>query len=405
MKGSLKKLTACCLMGSMIFTLVPMTAAASATAGVTDALSEYVTVSENTTSVYAGVSSALGTYLVSAAEINANSLEMVANSEEDDLISSQNASEAAKVDAEDVSNLCVAKVDNFVYVRSEPSKDGEVKGKLYNKNVATVLAVEDGWYKIESGNLKGYVCADYVVVGNGDALASAGTRYATVTTDTLRVREKATTESDILGLVPKGEDIVVMDEKDGWVKVSIEEGDGWVSTDYVTLRTEYTYGETNKEEKERLAKEEAERKAAEAAAQKATSSSSGSSSSSSSSGKSYSNPSGYSGSSVASYAVQFVGNPYVYGGSSLTNGTDCSGFVMSVYKAFGISLPHSSTALRSCGRAVSSSEMKAGDIVCYSGHVAIYIGNGQIVHASNRRDGIKISNVNYKRWITIRRIF
>ncbi|MBR4026055.1 MAG: C40 family peptidase, partial [Lachnospiraceae bacterium] len=119
----------------------------------------------------------------------------------------------------------------------------------------------------------------------------------------------------------------------------------------------------------------------------------------------YNPPSGGTGQSVADYAVQFVGNPYVWGGTSLTNGADCSGFVQSVYKSFGVSLPRTSTAQRGAGYGVSVSEIQAGDIVCYSGHVAIYIGNGKIVHASNRKDGIKISRYNYQNILAVRRIF
>ena len=112
------------------------------------------------------------------------------------------------------------------------------------------------------------------------------------------------------------------------------------------------------------------------------------------------------GSAVASYATQFVGNPYVYGGTSLTNGADCSGFVMSVYKNFGVSLPHSSSADRHVGYAVGSlAEAQPGDLVCYSGHVGIYIGGGQIVHASTAATGIKISNADYRNPVAIRRIF
>lgn len=111
-----------------------------------------------------------------------------------------------------------------------------------------------------------------------------------------------------------------------------------------------------------------------------------------------------SGQDVVDYALQFVGNPYVYGGTSLTNGADCSGFTMSVYAHFGISLPHSSSAQRSCGRGVSYSEAQPGDLICYEGHVAIYIGNGQIVHASTPSTGIKVSSATYKDILTVRRL-
>lgn len=130
---------------------------------------------------------------------------------------------------------------------------------------------------------------------------------------------------------------------------------------------------------------------------------SSSSSSSGSSGSSVSyNPTGQA---VVNYACQFVGNPYVWGGTSLTNGADCSGFIMSIYAKFGVSLPHSSGAMAGCGRGVSYSEAMPGDIICYAGHVAIYMGGGQIVHASNAKDGIKISgNAAYRPIVAVRRV-
>ena len=110
---------------------------------------------------------------------------------------------------------------------------------------------------------------------------------------------------------------------------------------------------------------------------------------------------------MAEYALQFVGNPYVYGGCSLTHGTDCSGFVMLIYQHFGISLPHYDAAIRQKGKRVPSlAQAKAGDVICYYGHVAIYLGDGRIVHASNRRDGIKISErADYRTIADIRRMF
>lgn len=313
---------------------------------------------------------------------------------------------------EDYSNLVIADVKNYVNVRSIPSEDGEVVGKLYDNSVGDFLGEENGWYKIESGNCIGYVKAEYCVTGEAaDEMAKeVGRRTATVTTQTLNVRKEPNTESSILGQVPMGEELTVIDEAGGWVQIKIEEGYGYVSEEYVTLSIEFVKAESIEEEKARLKKEEEERQAAleasrkakEAAAQAATEEAAQVQAAAAAVSTSNSDL----GQQVADFAVQFVGNPYVYGGTSLTNGADCSGFTLAVYANFGVSLPHSSAAQNKKGTNVGSiSNAIPGDIVYYSGHVGIYIGNGQIVHASTPRTGIVISNANYDKILGVRRIF
>lgn len=310
-------------------------------------------------------------------------------------------------------NLVIAQVDAYVNIRSIPSQEGEIVGKLYDDSVGTFLAEQDGWYQITSGKVTGYVKAEYCVTGE-EAVALAkevGTRFATVTTRTLFVRMEPTTESSVLGMIPEGEDFVVTEETDTWAKITIEEGEGWVSKEYVEMSTEFVEAESKEEEEARLAKEAEERRKAQQAAL-ASQQSSGNQNIVTQGAAEQATPAVIAGdgselgAAVAEYAVQFVGNPYKWGGSSLTNGADCSGFVMSVYANFGISLPHSSKADRTQGYAVDGlANAQPGDLICYSGHVALYIGNGQIVHAANAKKGIIISDANYKKILAVRRIF
>lgn len=320
--------------------------------------------------------------------------------------------------------IAVATVDSYVNMRMDPSTDSEVVGKLYRHSVGTVLGEENGWYLMESGSVTGYVKTEYVLTGaEGQALAEeVGQRLADVTTTTLKVRTEPSTEASVLGLVPEGDTLSVTEELDGWVKVVVEEGEGCVSADYVNVYTKNVEAESREEEEARLAEEEAERQAAEEAARRTAAnqnvsgrpSGSGGSTSQSSSGSTSQKytpqntaPSGHAalGQQIAGFALQFVGNPYVYGGTSLTNGADCSGFVQSVYKNFGISLPRTSGEQGASGTSVESlTHAQPGDLLWYSGHIGIYIGNGQIVHASTSKTGIIVSNADYRQILSIRRI-
>lgn len=366
-----------------------------------------------TVSVTSGVTAMLSTYLTTNETVATPSAEGTTEAEATAQTGSTVENQTPEVVSE-YADIAIAQVTDYVNIRSEANTESEVLGKLYNNSAATVLeTTEDGWYKITSGSVTGYIKSEYLVVGNEELAKEVGTRYATVTTTTLYVRSEPTTDAKVLTMLPEGDDLVVVDEStEGWVKVTTEAGEGYISTDYITLSTEYVEAESKEEEEARLAAEEAERRAAAEAAAKASAKNNAtkaaeSSSTAETTGSVVSNAESLAnGQAVADYACQFVGNPYVYGGTSLTNGADCSGFVMSVYAAFGTSLPHSSSAMRGYGYEVSLAEIQPGDIVCYSGHVGIYVGNNTIISASTEETGIKYTSpVNYRTIITIRRIF
>lgn len=281
------------------------------------------------------------------------------------LLVAQSNVQTEAAEAQEAQNLGVAQVDNYLNVREEASTDSSVVGIMKNDTVAEITGEQDGWYQISSGSITGYVKAEYLTVGDQALLDSVKSRKAQVNTETLKVRSEASTDASVVTLVGQEDQLSVTDEQTpGWIKVQTADGEGYISADYATVEDTYQYAEKPQTESSEAG----------------------------------------SGSSVISYALQFVGNPYVWGGTSLTNGVDCSGFVMQVYAHYGISLPHSSAALRSVGRGVSYSEAQPGDIVCYSGHVGIYIGGGQIVHASNPRDGIKVSTATFKSILAVRRV-
>lgn len=258
-------------------------------------------------------------------------------------------------------------------IRQEASTDSEVVGILTNHNACELLEDAGEWYKVTSGKVTGYVNKQYLVTGDeAEAIAEQEIKtVATVNTETLNVRAEKSTEAEVLSQVGNSEAFTVNSVADGWVEISVDDSVGYISQDYVTLAQALPTAKTIEQVK-------------------------------------YGDGVSDVRASVVSYALQFVGNRYVWGGTSLENGIDCSGFTMRILGKYGISLPHSSKAQPSYGTKISASEAKPGDLFFYGSgrsisHVAIYIGNGQIVHASNKRDGIKVSNAYYRNPICVTR--
>ena len=286
-------------------------------------------------------------------------------------------------------NMAFSDTGDFTYIRSAPDENSDWVGKLYQDSAAQVLEYLDGWTKIRSGSAEGYVPADTLITG-GEA-AERADEYendtVTVTARVLNVRGGQGTDTEILTQIRMDEQYQVTgDPVEGWYPVRVGDIDGWVSGEYVTEETSYSYGETKEEEEERIAEEKAEqeRKEQEAAAASVSA----------------------AGQAVIDYACQFVGNPYVWGGTSLTNGADCSGFVQSVYAHFGISLPRTTYDMVNAGYAVSYEEAQPGDLILYGdcSHVGIYMGDGNIVNALNAEKGICICSATYTNIYAVRRV-
>lgn len=282
-------------------------------------------------------------------------------------------------------NLVISKVNNYLNVRKEPSTESmsNVIGKLPSKAAGEILETLDGWYKIKSGNITGYITADpqYVAVGQEarDLALESATLMAIVNTDMLNVRSEPNTDSKIWTQISKEERYPVAAQLDGWVQIELDAGDSSAEGegDKAFISTRENNVEVRYALTEAIKFSPLEEKANQQASLR---------------------------NKVVNYALKFVGNRYVWGGTNPNTGADCSGFVQYVMRnAAGVSLPRTSREQAKTGRSISSSEMRPGDLIYYAGsngvinHVAMYIGNGQIVHAASRRSGIRISTWNYRK--------
>lgn len=309
-------------------------------------------------------------------------------------------------------DLAIAQVSNYVNVRSLPNTDSDIVGKIYNGAVAQVLSVtgeDHDWFQIVSGNVEGYIKAEFFLYGDAAAevIDQYVTRYANVIADRLNVREQPSTESKRIGYIDNGERVQLLENQGEWLRVQYTDGkEGYVSSQYVTISEEFVYGKTleeeAKEQEERKILEERENVTEQEVAEDVT--------------IVVTEPVGtYSSnaelrSSIVNYAMQFLGNRYVHGGSSLVTGTDCSGFTSLIYKEFGYSLSRTpSGQLSSNGRSIDYSQIQPGDIICYGKggkctHVALYMGNGQIIHSANSRKGVVIYQADYDTIIGIKNV-
>lgn len=288
------------------------------------------------------------------------------------------AAEITLADEYNYENIGIANVENHLNIRKEPGEDKEVIGKLPKDAGCKILEVNsDGWAKIKTGKVTGYVMNSYLITGDeGVALAKkVGSLVATVNTTTLNVRTAPSlldSESDIITSVPIDEELEVLDLSTDWIKIEIDNDKGYVSRQYVNLSYELKKGVLVEEL-------------------------------------------GVSGgvsslrAEMVAYAKQFLGNPYVWGGTNPNTGADCSGFTQYIYSHFGYYIDRVSRSQAGNGSSISASEARPGDLIFYGSggyisHVTMYIGNGQVIHASNRRTGIKISNMYYRDPIKIVRI-
>lgn len=419
---------------------------------------------------------------------------------------------------EDYANVAISQVSDYVNVRQAATTSSAVVGKLYNNCAATIVGTVSGqggtWYQIQSGSVNGFVKAQYFITGaQAEAVAkNVGVEYATINTASLRLRSAPDLSSEILTTLKQGAEYVVLEEKDGFARLSVDaDMEGYVSMDYVKIRVEFQQAVSLEEEAAKLAEEARRRQEAaeaiqkwqdikmveakvddaasssgqsgtpggssvqdgngapggtsaspsvhrisrpagagsedaagagssqtiaaspvkedgqeqvQAPAQTAKAADGGSSAgpgSAAGSGGSAVGPGGAAGpggastapdgsssavtsatrTAIVAYAKQFLGNPYVYGGSSLTNGADCSGFVMRIYEHFGIDTGRSSRDQAANGREIAVEAVQPGDLLFYASgstinHVAIYIGGGQVIHAASTKSGIMISPWDYR---------
>ena len=338
-------------------------AASGLNAGITAALGDYLA-ARTSASKSARFAPLTAMALNTVQEITEEALAKEAAAVQAQAEEAARAAEAAKICG--YTNLGVANVESHLNIREGAGEDQKLAGKLPKNGGCEILETVGEWYKIQSGKVTGYVKAEYLLTGEAAAQRAneAKSVVATILGSSVNLRVEPNMDCAVQTSMPQGEEIEVVESLGEWIKVRLDRDICYVHADLVKITeqlpkamtlSEATYGKGVSDVRV----------------------------------------------SLVNYACQFIGNPYVWGGTSLTNGADCSGFTMKIFAKYGISLPHKASLQATYGKKISSSEARPGDLFFYSGggsinHVAIYIGNGQVVHASNPRSGIKISNAYYR---------
>ncbi len=350
MKIEFRKAAAICMTGAIAFGMAGITAAAAGK------------------HVDAGVSTVLNESLTGDGEVGAGVTAMLNQS----LTMEAAPQEPATICG--YTNLGIAQVENHLNIREGAGEEYDLVGKLPVDAGCEILSDEGEWFQIRSGKVTGYVKGEFLLTGQDAANRANEVKsiVATSVTQTLNARVEPNTDCSIWTMIAEGEELQLLEDQGEWLKVDVDGDECYVAREFVELSeqlqkamtmTEIRYGEGISDVRV----------------------------------------------DMVQYACQFVGNRYVWGGTSLTNGVDCSGFTMRIYEKYGISLPHSSRAQSGYGTKINSSEAKPGDLFFYGNgdginHVAMYIGNGQVVHASSARTGIKISNAFYRSPICVTRL-
>lgn len=308
-------------------------------------------------------------------------------------------------------DLAIANVRHYVNVRNAPGTDGAIVGRIYNGAVAQVLCSageNQDWFQIVSGNVEGYIKAEYFLYGDEAAavIDDYVSRYAVVEATRLNVRKEPDLEARRIGYIDRGEKVRILEDMGEWLKVQYtDDSSGYVASEYVSVSEEFAYAKTMEEVEQELAAQRAlkeRQETSETTAQEDTDISVAPPNTTYATNDELRQQ-------IVDYAMQFLGNKYRHGGQSLTTGTDCSGFTSLIYKDFGYSISRTpSGQLSSAGRSIDYSEAKPGDIICYGSqkctHVALYIGDGQIIHAANSRKGVIISQADYDHILGVKNV-